>query len=76
MGWSSSATISTSVRSIRFVVGTGAITWWCDRVCVYCSVGYVVCLSNNAAMSICIFRTAATILVVLVVDVDVSSYSI
>jgi hypothetical protein len=57
-------------------VGMGAITWWCDRVCVYCSVGCVVCPSNNAAMSIYIFRTAATILVVLVVDVDVSSYSI
>ena len=76
MGWSSLGTISRSVRSIRFVVGMGAITLWFDHVCVCCSVRCVICPSNNAAMSICIFRTAATILVVLVVDVKVSSYSI
>ena len=57
-------------------MGMGAITLWFDRVCVCCSVGCLVYPSNNAAMSICIFRTAATIFVVLVVDVEVSSYSI
>jgi hypothetical protein len=56
-------------------VGMGAITLWFDRVCVCCSVGCLVYPSNNAAMSICIFRTAATIFVVLVVDVEVSSCS-
>jgi hypothetical protein len=50
------------VRSIRLSVGTGAV------YCIFCPL-------NNAAMSSYICNTAYTIFVVLLVDVEVSSYS-
>ena len=64
--------ISRSIRSIRFVVGTVAISTF---ACGYCVVCFPFCPSNNTAMSLCIYMNVATILVVFVVDVDVSSYS-
>jgi hypothetical protein len=75
MGWSWLAMISRSVRSIRLVVGIGTGAVCCDSVFGYLSVYYADCPWNSAAISICIYSTAATILVVFVVEVEVSSCS-
>jgi hypothetical protein len=75
ISWSSSVMISKSVRSIRFVVVVGAIVVWFGFCCGGCIVFCPFWFSNNVAMSFYIYSTAATVLVVFVVDAEVSSYS-
>jgi hypothetical protein len=72
ISWSSLVMFSRSVRSIRFVVGTVAVFRFVCGCWVVCC---PFCPSNNAAISFCIYKTVATILVMFVVDVDVLSYS-
>ena len=76
MGWSSVVMISRSVKSMRFVVGVGAGSLYCFWGCVSFVEFGVVYPSNNVAMSLYIYNTAATIFVVFVVYVVVSNCSI